>query len=707
MRLPIPSRPLALTLLLAAAPSSAQNTVGVDLDTVSVGRFDMGRMWTFEYPPAEYFSQTYGFTADSAWFARARLAALRIPGCSASFVSQSGLVVTNHHCIRGRLTGVQQAGESLLDNGFFAGTLADERRMPGMWVDQLIAVHDVTAEIDVAAEAASEDARATARTAAGERIAERLRAQHGDTSLSVQIIPLYNGGRYSAYVFRRYEDVRLVAAAELQAGFFGGDPDNFTYPRYAVDFAMMRIYGDDGQPIASPHHFTWSRAGVEEGDVVFVIGNPGPTTRLTTIAQLEFLRDFGVPATLNFFDTRLRALKAFYAEDPVTGEALDLRNRMFSLSNTLKASIGRLQALNDPFVMRKRQEGERVLRDSLRADAELAAEFEPLFDRIAALQEQKRTLAGPHQAFVLINNATFASATIRRGLYAQMLAEAQARDAPADSIAMIRNELAQIGDHPRGIERRYLIARFTDFDRFLGARHPVTRAALRGRSPEQAADALLSESVLADSARTAQALADGRIATDPGAAIGAALLPAVRGYQTEWGRLAQQEAELAAQFGRARLAIYGTTMPPDASSSPRITDGVVSSYEYNGTLAPPYTTFYGMYDRHFSHKGEPDWALPDRWLPVPPDLDLSTPLNFVSTADTYGGNSGSPAVTKELEIVGLNFDRNIEGLVRDYIFLPERGRNIMVDVRAIREALEAVYGLDRIVAEIDAGRMIR
>lgn len=705
MRHSIRSRLIVLALLGMAAPVRAQNAVGVDLDTVTVGRFDMGRMWTFEYAPETYFSETYGFTADDAWFDRARMAALRIPGCSASFVSENGLVVTNHHCIRGRLVGVQRAGESLLDNGFLAESLADERQMPGMWADQLIGVHDVTATIDAAANAATEEARAQARSTAAEGITARMRAQYGDPSLRVQIIPLYNGGRYSAYVFRRYEDVRLVAAAELQAGFFGGDPDNFTYPRYAVDFAMMRIYGDDGRPVASPHHFTWSQDGVEEGDVVFVIGNPGPTTRLTTVAQLEFLRDVGVPATLNFFDTRLRALKAFYEEDPATGEALDLRNRMFSLSNTLKASIGRLQALNDPFVMKKRQEGERVLRDSLRADAELSTTYEPLFARISSLQDQKREIAGPHQAFVLLNNPTFASATIRRAIYAQLIADARGRDAPADSVAMYEASLAQIPDHPRGIERRFLVARFTDFERFLGAQHAVTRAALNGRTAAQAADALLAGSALADSARTAQALREGSLANDAAAALGAVLVPAVLDYQTRWGRLAQQEAELGAQFGHARLAIYGTTMPPDASSSPRITDGVVSSYEYNGTIAPPYTTFYGMYDRHFAHKGEPDWALPDRWLPVPPALDLATPLNFVSTADTYGGNSGSPAVTKELEIVGLNFDRNIEGLVRDYIFLPERGRNIMVDVRAIREALEAVYGLERIVAEIDRGRI--
>ena len=698
-------RTLACAAILCAAlpffdatQAAAQDPTG--LDTVTAGRFDMGRMWTFEYPPTAYFSQTYGFQADSAWFARARLAALRIPGCSASFVSANGLVVTNHHCIRGRVVQVQRPGEQLLDDGFFALRLDEERPIEGMWADQLIGVHDVSDEVDAVA-----DAPAAARNAAMDAIIARLRAQHGDTTLRVEIIPLYNGGLHSAYVFRRYTDLRLVAAAELQVGFFGGDPDNFTYPRHALDFALMRVYGPDGRPVASPHYFEWSREGVAEGDVVFVIGNPGPTTRLTTVAQLEFLRDIGVPATLHFFDTRLAALAAFYAEDPATGEALDLRNRMFSLSNTLKASTGRLRALHDAYVMRKRGENERILRDSLRAHPELASQYEPLFADIASLQQQKRTIGGAHHAFLLVTNPNFASATIRRALYAQMLADAQARNAPADSIAAIRAQLSGVSDHPAGIERRFLILRLQDFRRFLGPDHPVTRAAFAGRTAEQAADALM-QSVLGSAARTAAAIEAGTLTgTDPALTLGAALLPAVIAYQAEWSQLARQEAQLAARFGTARLAVYGTSVPPDASSSPRITDGLVIRYDYNGTVAPPFTTFYGMYDRYHAHGPDGDWALPDRWVPAPAGLDLSTPLNFVSTADTYGGNSGSPAVTPDLEIVGLNFDRNIEGLVRDYIFLPERGRNIMVDLRAVRAALEHVYRMDRIVAEIDSGRM--
>ncbi|MGH8699301.1 MAG: S46 family peptidase, partial [Burkholderiales bacterium] len=255
---------------------------GPEPDPARAGPLDNGKMWVFEYAPAEYFRTTYGFSPDSQWFARARLAALRIPGCSAALVSPNGLVVTNHHCARGAVSQVSRAGETLLDSGFYATSVEAERRIGNYWADQLLAAEDVSAEVFAAVDRATTDAeREGARREATAAIEARLRARYapsaGGDSIHVQIVPLYHGGRYSAYVFRRFTDVRLVAAAELQMGFFGGDADNFTYPRYALDFAFLRVYGRDGRPYHTDHHFTWSAEGVHEGDPVFVIGNPGPT----------------------------------------------------------------------------------------------------------------------------------------------------------------------------------------------------------------------------------------------------------------------------------------------------------------------------------------------------------------------------------------------------------------------------------------------
>jgi hypothetical protein len=687
-------------LLLGPAPSPAQ-VAGVDLDTVRMGQFDYGKMWTFEYPPREYFSDTYGFEADDAWFERARLSVLRIPGCSASFVSSQGLVITNHHCVRGRVSAVSREGEKLLDHGFFARELADERPIPEYWADQLIAAVDVSDEFLAALDAAAGEAE---RTAARERVAAevtgRMLEQHPmvEDSVWVQIVPLYNGGRYSAYVFRRFTDVRLVAAAELSMGFFGGDPDNFTYPRYALDFAFLRVYDRNGEPYEPTHWFELG-SGVEEGDPVFIIGNPGATNRLQTVAQLEYQRDIQVPALIHLLDSRHAAMAAYRAEEPEQAEALDMRNRMFGLSNSLKASRGRLAALADPVILARKADADRQLREAIAADRELASRYADLFEQIAEVQSGKRGAANEFGAFLGFGSGLLESALLRRAMAAHDLLAARTEGAAEDQIAQLVRNLTDVSSQPAGLERRLLIERLADFERYLPGSE-LTEVALGGRSPTATAEALLAGSRFA-SEEGASSIAEGRddASDDPALRLAAALAPALADHSSRSQELARREADLQQALGRARFAVYGRSVPPDGTSSPRIADGVVRGYEYNGTLAPPVTTFYGVYDRYHGHGGNEEWQLPDRWLPTPEGLDLSTPLNFVSTTDSYGGNSGSPAVTRDLKVVGLNFDRNIEGLSRDFIYLPERGRNVMVDVRAIREALDVVYDLDRLLDE--------
>jgi len=685
---------------------------GVEMDTIRAGRFDMGKMWTFENAPTEYFTDTYGFNADQAWFDGARLAALRIPGCSAAFVSPNGLVVTNHHCVRGSaVVRVTREGESLLDDGFYAPTLEEERPIPNYYVDQLIAAEDVSDKIFAATDQARSDAeRQHLRQRVIAEIQDRLERQHqgGEGTVRVEVTALYNGGRYSAYTYRRYTDVRLVAAVELQMGHFGGDGDNFTYPRYALDFAFMRVYGNDGEPLETDHYFSWSEEGVEEGSVVFVIGNPGPTNRLNTVAQLEFQRDVSVAANKAFLGSRLSVMRDFYEAHPTEGEAMDLRITMFGISNSLKANTGRLEALGDPSLMARKADGERLFREAMAADAILQERFGGLVDEVATIQEQKADLGSEYGAFANLGRAGTESSLLRRALNAVDYLAAEGTNTPADTLEAMKRRILRVGDGPEELEEALLRERLQDFSRYLGPDHPITEAALGGRSVEGAVTNLRSRSILTDQKGATQALeGTGIPPDDPALALVRAILPVYADFSRSYNSLIAQERELAAELGRARYAVYGADVPPDASRSPRITDGVVIPYEYNGTLAPVYTTFFGLYDHFYSYGPETEWNLPDRWLPPHPELDLSTPLNFISTADTYGGNSGSPAVTPGLEIVGLNFDRNIEGLSRDFILLPERGRNIMVDVRAIKEALDKVYDADRIVQEILTHRLFR
>jgi hypothetical protein len=693
-------RLLVPALVMAVVwPLGAQT---VEIDTIP-GEFDFGKMWTFEDAPADFFSATYGFDASPEWFERVRLSVLRVPGCSASFVSGDGLVATNHHCIRGRLPAVQRPGESLLDDGFLAGSLAEERRIPGYYTDQLIAIEDVSDEVHAAVDrATTTEARRAAREEAMAAARDRLRSLHGD--VHVEVRALYHGGRYSAYMFRRFRDVRLVLAPELELGFFGGDSDNYTYPRYSLDFAFLRVYDDEGRPHQPERWLTWSMDGVSEGSVVFMVGNPGSTSRLLTMSQLELARDVVVPANVRALSDRLAALRAFYAADPETGEAMNLRNVMFSLSNSLKSFGGRLDALRTHEIMTRKRKSEEAFLAAVRGDPSLSGRYGGVVDQLAALQAEKRALGDRYGAFRMLGSPTGSAATMRRALAAaELLLTRRAGDEGAE--AVLRRRAADVADLPAELERALLTVRFQELERHLGPDHELVRVALGGRAPAEAAEALVRESALARQATTAPAL-DGRdLERDPAVRAALALLPVYAGYAGEWDRLSALEAELAAELGRARFEVYGTRIPPDGTSSPRIADGVVLPYPYNGTLAPIHTTFFGMYDRHHAHTPHPDWALPDRWLPAPAGLDLATPLNFISTADSYGGNSGSPAITPTLEIVGINFDRNIDGLSRDYIYLPQQGRNIMVDVRGVTESLRHVYRADRILAELGSGRL--
>jgi hypothetical protein len=694
-------RRLPLFALVALLPALAHTQPAFDPDTVQAGRLDGGKMWLFEDPPYDYLRETYGFTPDADWFEHARLASLRMPGCSASFVSPHGLVATNHHCAQGSVLNVSEEGEGLLDAGFYARTLEEERLVEGMYMDQLIAIEDVTDEVLAALEGAQTDAeRAAAQEEATEAVEARLLDAHGGEGAGyvVQVVGLYNGGRYSAYTFRRYADVRLVMAPERALGYFGGDFDNFTYPRYATDFAFFRIYDSDGDPLESPHYFPLAEEGVEAGELVFVIGNPGSTSRGLTVAQLELTRDLYVPATLRFFDSRIAALQDYLAAGPENPDAV--RGQLFGLLNAQKAYRGRRDALADPYVLARRAAAERAFREA-------SPEAGPLIDEMAALQAERRAFAAPYRAFATLFNPAYGSATLLRA--------ADAYDAlQSDTLGF--DAVLEQADRPGDVERAYLTNDVALLRAYYGEVGRPLPEVLQGASDAAVAERLLSQSALATAASAAAAVEEGRLGMDdPAVALYAGLRQDIADLQSAWAGLGAREGNLAQGLGRARFAAYGNTVPPDATFSLRFTDGVVRGYEYNGTYAAPFTTLYGLYDHYYAYCVAAggivtagtgcDWELPERWLEAEDDLDLSTPVNFTSTSDTIGGNSGSPAVNQDLELVGLNFDRTIEGLVRDYLYFADRGRNVMVDVRVILEALDEVYEMEGLLEELREGAM--
>ena len=691
---PVPAAARVDTVYLVDTVTAAPMAAGAELQA---GRFDNGKMWTFEYPPLDYFGETYGFAPDSVWFRRARLGALRLPNCTASFVSPIGLVLTNHHCARESVSQVSAPGERLLDNGFYAPTLEDERPVADLYVDQLIAIREVTAELDAAPDAE--------RDQVAERIGERIAEEYGsEDSVVVEIVSLWNGATASAYVFRRFTDVRLVMAPELKLANFGGDYDNFTYPRYSLDMSFLRVYGPDGRPYVPEFYFPWSAEAVAEGDAVFMIGNPGSTSRLQTMAELDFRRQVGDKVLTDFLASRADAFQAYADLYPDEAETLDIRNKILELRNFEKAYGGMWSGLHDPVILARRRDNEDRFRAAIGADSALAARYGGQIDRMAQIQEQKLAYAAEHGAFFLLGHPDYSPAIENRGVLAYQYLSAQAGGAPQDVLSELKEGLRSVAHQPLELQRRLLAARLADFARYLGGTDRTVTQILRGRSPDQAAEWMLSQSVLGDSARAVAALEAGILsAEDPAVQLVVAIVPRIGPFQTTMSRLEEQEETVARQIGRARFEVYGTVDPPDATFSLRIADGFVSGYEYNGTIAPIHTTFYGLYDHLYSYGAGSDWDLPERWVAPPPDFDLSKPLNFVSTADIIGGNSGSPVISPDLELVGVAFDGNIESLPGDYIYLPDRNRAVAVDAAGMLEALEHLYRAARLVEELRAG----
>ncbi len=676
------------------------------LDTVRAGAFDNGKMWTFEYPPLDYLRNTYGFSADEEWFRKAHLGALRIPGCTASFVSPNGLVMTNHHCARESIEQVSRDGEDLVADGFYASSLEEERPIEDYWADQLIDIRDVTDRVYDALEGLEgTEVRAQAREAVQEEIVQEITDEFGgeDGGYNVEMVELYAGGRYSVYIFRRYTDLRLVLSPELQIAYFGGDWDNFTYPRYDLDMSFYRVYDENGEPLRTDNYFLFDPQGVADGDLVFVIGNPGTTTRLQTVAQLEFRRDVEDQAILDLLRSRTPALQEYAASHPEEAREMDLRNTIFGFLNFEKSQTGGVAGLHDPIIMAKRRDHERNFQTAIEADPALREEYGGLITRMAEIQEMKRERAPQLSSFIALGHPSLGSATLGRALTATQYLNASAAGAPQETLDQIRDALLE-SSQPREIDEAQMINRFRDIVGYYGEDDPFVEELLEGRTPEGLTAVIMETSVLADSASVAQALQEGTLTpTDPAVRVAQVMIPQIGMAQQVGVSAGQEEAEIASALGRANFAVYGTDVPPDATFSLRIADGVVADYEYNGTVAPVNTTFYGLYDHFYSYGAGSDWDLPERWVDIPEGLDLSTPLNFVSTADIIGGNSGSPVIDRNHRVVGLIFDGNIESLPGDYIYLPERNRAVAVDGRGILEALDVVYEADRLVLEVTTG----
>ncbi len=679
-------------------------------DTVQARRFDQGKMWTFDDPPTAYFASTYDFDPDAQWFEQARLGALRFgSSCSASFVSPHGLIMTNHHCGRESISSVSHEEENLLESGFWARRAEDERPVPDLYVEQLVEIEDVTNRVYNREGRRSNDATGQSRQQRANQLEEQLteQAKQRDEQLQVDVVALYNGSRYSAYTYRRYDDVRLVMAPPLKLGFYGGSHDNFTYPRFALDVAFFRAYDADGEPLETEHYFGWSTEGAEPGDAVFAVGNPGSTSRLNTVSQLQFERDVTLPQQLTYLRERADLLDRYVTQHPNLAEGYDLRNTFFSIENSIKASEGQLRGLKNPYLIARRTAAEQALLDSIATTDSLDRKYGDVITQVQQLQQSKRVTARRSSAFTYFTSSQLSSRVITRGIYGYFHDQLRRRGAPEERLQEIRDQAMTIANWPAGVEEAFIAARLREIRNALGANDPTVSRLLKDRSPEQLARSLAQNSALTDSTRFRSLLETGYLSSDdPSVPVIEAIAPLFFTFNQQQQDFNATEQNLNARLARARLAVGGDRVPPDATFTLRIADGVVGGYAYNGTQAAPFTNFYGLYDHHFSYRDDA-WMLPDAWLDPPDAFDLATPLNMVSTNDISGGNSGSPLLSKELEIVGLIFDSNIEALPNQYLYTDQVARAISVDVRAILEVLEDFYGADRIARELRSGELYR
>ncbi len=660
------------------------------------GRFDMGKMWTFENAPLAYFQEAYDFTATDEWLEHVRMASLRLPNCTASFVSSGGLVMSNHHCARGSASQVTREGEDLLTNGFYAETLEDERPVPGLWVDQLVKMQDVTPLVmGNVNQYLSDAALLQQRQDVQRAIGDSASAAYG---LQCSVTSLYQGGKYSLYCFKRYDDVRLVFVPELQIGYFGGDADNFTYPRYVVDASFFRVY-ENGQPYHPEKFFGWSESGAQVGDPVFVIGNPGSTERLSTMAQLEFARDLREPFVVQLLQSRTDILSHFMDHHPETRP--QYINQWFGWMNSLKLYRGRQEALNDPEIMGRKLGFEQQFQRAVQADPALDAKYGTVWAEIAGIRSE---MALVYPTYMALNfSGSLRSQTLATAADMLRYATAVQRGEPDSVTGPLRMRIANREIDTR-LDHHLIEAQIQDVLRFLGPDDHFALRALGGMTAEEAATSIIENSPSVVDAEARAVLLDDPSrcfdSDDPALALVRDALPRFEKAQQRYRELSIQESARTAQLARALFDVYGTDLPPDATFTLRIADGIVTPYDYNGTKAPAWTTFYGMYDRYYSHKGDEQWALPDRWLDPPADFDMSTPLNMVSTNDITGGNSGSPMINTDLEVVGLIFDSNIEGLSGDFIYTTEVARSVSVRAEAILEALRHMYRVERIVEEL-------
>ena len=666
-------------------------------------------MWTFDNPPTKLLQERYGFTPTAEWLEHVRLSSVRFnDGGSGSFVSGRGLVLTNHHVALGQLQKLSTPQRDYVKDGFYAATTSEELKCPDLELNVLVSMEDVTTRVAHAVPKGASEAEALKARKA--EIAKIEKESLEKTGLEAEVVMLYQGSEYWLYRYKKYTDVRLVFAPEQQAAFYGGDPDNFTYPRYDLDMAIFRIY-ENGQPVESKHYLKWNARGADDGELVFVSGHPGSTERKQTLAQLEFARDYSYPAILKILKRRLGVLRQYATLGPE--QARQANRSIFGIENAVKAFTGEYNGLLDKNLMAKKERDEKAFREKVAANAAWQKTYGSAWDDIARAEkghaemfqaERYRSLRGTRLGTIALQVVRFP--TEMKKPDAERLEEY--RDSQIESLKFSLFSPAPL--YP-GMEEVLLANTLQESLEELGAADPFVKAALNGRSPAEVAKEIASGTKLTDAAFRKSLVDGGEAAVaasnDPLVAFARRIDAPLRAMR-KWTEDNVESVATAAgeKIGQARFAVYGKSTYPDATFTLRLAYGTVTGYPMNGTKAPYKTTFYGLFDRALGFDMKPPYNLPPRWAERKDRLELSTPFNFVTSCDVVGGNSGSPVINRNGELVGLIFDGNIESLVGNFVYIEENNRSIAVHPAAIIAALRKLYDAGSLADELE-GKMAR
>jgi enamine deaminase RidA (YjgF/YER057c/UK114 family) len=663
-------------------------------------------MWLLNHPPREHLEKVYDFDLADAWLKRAQLASVRFNnGGSGGFVSADGLVVTNHHVGADSLQKLSPKDKDYYRDGFYARARHQELKCPDLELNVLQSMEDVTARVQAAVPAGT--AAAQASVARRSVLAAIEKESLDQTGLRSDVVTLYQGGMYHLYRYKKYTDVRLVMAPEHAIASFGGDTDNFEYPRHSLDICFFRVY-ENGQPARTPLFFPWSSTGPEQGDLVFVSGHPGTTNRLETVERLEHRRD----QTLPYFLNRARLLEALLLRMSDLGPELarmaagDLQR----IANTRKASDGQYQGLLDPAIMARKKADEQTLRQRVAADPQLQATCAGAWDEIAAA-EKTLTLFEREHALLETGHA-FESQLFRFARHLVRLAEEKPkpsaqrlREYRDSNLESLQFELFSPAPIHRELERVKLTGSLSLMAEVMGGNDPLLAQILAGQGPAARVTQIVNGTSLTDPAVRRHLAGVGRAAieasTDPMIRLAILVDSAARELRKRYeNEVEEVERQAYAQTARARFALLGSSVPPDATFTLRLAFGVVKGYRVDGAEMPFHTTFGSAFARAEQMKYKEPFNLPECWRRNKNKLDSTTPFNFVSTADTIGGNSGSPVLNRAGELVGINFDRNRHGLVRNFVYSDEQARHIAVHSRGVLEALRQLYDASPLVAEL-------